>query len=250
METNVIKCIDCIKHMETMEDESLDLIVTSPPYFNAKDYVKYATVGNYMQQIRYVFATAYYKLKKSHMCVINISPVIVPRQSRNKQSHRIPLPFYFVPMMERMGYEFLEDIIWKKPDGSAKNRNGGFFRHRKPRGYKPNVVTEYILVFKRSADFLIDKVLKNDSLVENGYERTNVWEINPDASNKHPAPFPVELPKKIIQYYSYENELVYDPFMGSGTTAIACIELNRRYIGSEINKEFYDITMKRIQKLK
>ena len=105
--------------------------------------------------------------------------------------------------MEEIGFEFLEDIIWMKPDGSAPNRNGGFYRHRKPIAYKPNIVTEYILVFKKPAPFLIDKVIKNESLVADGYERTNVWQFNPDTSNWHPAPFPEALAERVIKYYSF-----------------------------------------------
>jgi len=169
----------CNETMKQMGSNTIDLIVTSPPYFNARDYSQYKSVQDYMAQMRVVFANAYEVLKESRMCVVNISPVLVEREKRSKQSYRIPLPFYYVPMMEEIGFEFLEDIIWVKPDGSAPNRNGGFYRHRKPIAYKPNIVTEYILVFKKPAPFLIDKVIKNDSLVGDGYERTNVWQIQP-----------------------------------------------------------------------
>lgn len=163
------------------------------------------------------------------MCVVNI---IVPRRKRSEQSHRIPL------LMEEIGYEFLDDIIWKKPDGSAINRNGGFYRHRKPVAYKPNIVTKYILVFKKPAPFLIDKVLKNHSLVPDGYERTDVWEIQPETHNWHPAPFPEELAKKVIRYCSYEGDLVFGPFAGSRTVGKVCVKLDRRAVMSEINSEF------------
>jgi len=149
-------------------------------------------------------------------------------------------------MMEKIGFEFLEDIIWIKPEGASSNRNGGFYKHRKPVAYKPNIVTEYIFVFKKPAPFLIDKVVKNKSLVEDGYERTNVWKINPETNREHPAPFPEELPKKIILYYSYEGDLVYDPFIGSGTTALAALKLGRNFIGSDINIEYINMAEKRI----
>jgi DNA modification methylase len=230
---------DCKDTLIRMDNNSIDLVVTSPPYYNAKEYSQYKDVKDYMNQMKNIFSLVYNKLKESRMCVINISPVLVKRENRNKQSYRIPLPFYYVPMMEEIGFEFLEDIIWKKPDGAVPNRNGGFYRHRKPVAYKPNIVTEYILVFKKPAPFLIDKIIKNDSLVEDGYERTNVWEFNPE-SNWHPAPFPKKLVEKIVKYYSYENEIVYDPFAGSGTTGKVCNELNRNWIMSELKKEYYD----------
>ena len=86
-------------------------------------------------------------------------------------------------------------------------------------------------------------------LVDDGYERSNVWQINPEtAVRQHPAPYPIELPNKVIQYYSYCNDVVLDMFMGSGTTAIACINTNRNYIGFELDKHYCDIANERIQK--
>ena len=249
METNKIICGDCLDVMLTIPDNSVDLILTSPPYFNAKDYSKYKSIDEYLEIMKRCFIEGERVLKPSRMCIVNISPILVARRKRSEQSYRIPIPFYFVPMMEKIGFEFLEDIIWKKPDGSAKNRNGGFYQHRKPVAYKPNIVTEYILVFKKKASFLIDKILKNNSFVNGEYERTNVWEFNPETTANHPAPFPLELPMKCIQYYSYEYEIVLDPFTGSGTTGVACKKLNRNFIGIEISPEYCQIAMKRLNKI-
>jgi len=234
---------DCNTTMNNLNSDSIDLIFTSPPYYNAREYSQYSDVNEYMEQMKDVFTNAHRVLKESRMCVINISPVLVPRASRSEQSYRIPLPFYFVPMMEDIGFEFLEDIIWKKPEGSATNRNGGFYRSRKPLAYKPNIITEYILVFKKKAPFLLDKVLKDDSKVEDGYERSNVWEINPETKSWHSAPFPQELSDRVIKYYSYENDIVYDPFAGSGTTGKSAEKLNRQYILSELDSDIYDMAM-------
>lgn len=237
---------DCLEFMRTLPDNSVDLVVTSPPYFNARDYSHYADVNAYMSIMKDICLELLRVINESRMLVINISPVIVPRESRAKQSYRIPLPYYFVPMLESIGFEFLEDIIWKKPDGAAPNRNGGFFRHRKPLAYKPNIVTEYILVFKKPSAKLLDKFIRNDSLVADGYERTNVWEFNPDTSSKHPAPYPLDLPMKCIRYYSYENDVVLDPFMGSGTTGVACVNTNRKFIGCELDESYFNIAVNRI----
>jgi DNA modification methylase len=236
----------CNNTIAKLPDNSVDLVFTSPPYFNARDYSQYENVADYMNQMEQVFAGVERILKPSRMCVINISPVLVEREKRSEQSYRIPLPFYFVPMMEKIGFEFLEDIIWKKPDGAAINRNAGFFVNRKPVAYKPNIVTEYVLVFKKKANFLIDKVLQENSFVSGEYERTNVWEIQPETSSWHPAPFPQKLAENVIRYYSYENEIVYDPFVGSGTTCIVAGKLNRKWIGSEIKKEYSEATLQTI----
>ena len=246
MEVNKIYNENCLDTMARMPDCFVDLVFTSPPYYNAREYSQYKDVADYMAQMEQVFLGIERILKPSRMCVINISPVLVEREKRSEQSYRIPLPFYFVPMMEKIGFEFLEDIIWKKPDGAAANRNGGFYRHRKPVAYKPNIVTEYVLVFKKKANFLIDKILQNNSLVDDGYERTNVWEIQPETKSWHSAPFPKKLAENVIRYYSYENDLVYDPFMGSGTVAKMAILNNRNWIGSEISKEYCEIAEKRI----
>jgi len=237
---------DCLELMKDIPDNSIDLIVTSPPYFNAKKYSQYDNVESYMNTMRKIFQKAYNIIKESRMVIINISPILIPRQIRSMQSYRIPLPYYFVPMMEKIGFEFLEDIIWVKPDGAVPNRNGGFFRHRKPLAYKPNIVTEYILVFKKPSNRLLDKFIENRSLVDDGYERTNVWEFNPETKSTHPAPFPIKLPKKCIEYYSYEGDVVLDIFMGSGTTGVACKNLNRDFIGMELDENYFKIAKERI----
>ena len=238
---------DCAQLLQELQTNSVELVVTSPPYFNARDYSQYRSVADYMAQMKVIFEQCFRVLKESRMCIVNISPVLVERAKRSEQSYRIPLPFYYVPMMEQLGFEFLEDIIWKKPDGAAANRNGGFNVHRKPVAYKPNIVTEYVLVFKKKAPFLIDKVLQNHSLVEGDYERTNVWEINPETNSWHPAPFPDELVGKLVRYYSYEGETVLDPFTGSGTTAKVCIRLNRKFVGAEMKAEYFNKTAKALR---
>ncbi len=247
MELNKIYNENCLDTMARMPEGFVDLVVTSPPYFNAMDYSQYDSVYDYMTKMKEIFTMAYDKIKESRICVVNISPVLVKRKKRSEQSCRIPLPFYFVVMMEEIGFEFLDDIIWVKPDGASLNRNGGFYRHRKPIAYKPNIVTEYVLVFKKPAPFLIDKIIRNESLVEDGYERTNVWKLNPDTNNQHPAPFPESLALRIIKYYSYEDDIVYDPFMGSGTTAKMAHLQNRKWIGSEISAEYVALAEKRLE---
>jgi DNA modification methylase len=247
MEINKIYNENCLDTMSRMQDKCIDLIVTSPPYFNAKEYSQYNSVTEYMRQMKDIFLETERVMKEGRMCVVNISPILVAREKRSKQSYRIPLPYYFVPMMEELGFEFLEDIIWEKPEGAAANRNGGFFRSRKPLAYKPNIVTEYILVFKKKSNLLIDKYLKNNSLVGDGYERSNVWKMQPETTSKHSAPFPEALPDKIIKYYSYEGDIVYDPFIGSGTTAKMALLNNRKYIGSELSAEYVKIAKERIK---
>lgn len=173
------------------------------------------------------------------------------------ESVRYPIPFELACIMSKIGWKFIEDIIWLKPEGSAPNRNGGFFRHRKPVAYKPNVITEYVLVFQKPMKGLIDNILRktpNDimerSLVGDGYERSNVWRINPETKVDHPAPFPIELPSKLIQYYSFVEDIVLDPFAGSGTTCVAAKQLDRKYIGIEKIESYCELSEKRLNEIK
>jgi DNA modification methylase len=228
--------------LQAMATDSIDLTLTSPPYFNAREYSQYKTYQEYLKVLEDIFTQVFRCTKPSRMVIVNISPIIVPRAKRSEQSYRIPIPYHFVPLMERIGFEFLEDIIWKKPDGSAMNRIGQFSQHLKPISYKPNLVTEYILVFKKPAPFLIDKVLKNEPVTECDIERTNVWEIQPETKSSHPAPFPEELVRRCIAYYSYKGDLVLDPFCGSGTTPYVAKQLNRHYIGIDACQDYVDMS--------
>jgi DNA modification methylase len=201
----------CIEGLQTLKEAStkVHLTVTSPPYFNVKDYVNYDSYNQYLDTLETVFKLVYDITHDGRMCCVNISNILIQRESRSKESKRIPLAFHFVALMEKIGWKFIEDIIWLKPEGSAKNRNGGFFQHRQPVAYKPNIVNEYIFIFQKPSKFLIDKIVRsyNDTISQQSkvsaeYERTNVWKIQPDTKSKHPAPYPEELVNRLVNYYS------------------------------------------------
>ena len=237
----------CLDTMSRMEDNSIDLVVTSPPYFNAREYSQYKSLSEYLSEMEVIFSEVFRTLKQSRFCAVNISPVIVARESRSHESKRIPLPFHLAVILEEIGFQFMEDIIWVKPEGSAFNRGGrSFSMHRRPLTYKPTIVTEYILIFKKPAPKNIEHYTKEGSQIDVNYDRTNVWKMNPETHSQHSAPFPEVLPSKLIKYYSYESELVYDPFLGSGTTAKVSKELKRKYVGSEIHKEYYIMAQNRL----
>jgi DNA modification methylase len=127
-----------------------------------------------------------------------------------------------------MGWEFIDDIVWIKPEASVKNRNAGFLQHRKPLGYKPNPRTEYLMVYRKITHKLLDWNIRqysneiiNKSKVLDKYETSNVWSIDPTFDQIHSAVFPVELCCRVITFYSFIDDLVFDPFGGSGTFAKA-----------------------------
>ena len=252
VELNKIYNEDCLEGMKKLDDNSIDLVVTSPPYFNAREYSNWETYEDYLLDMKNIFIEVFRVIKENRMVVVNISPVIEPRKSRSHSSIRRQIPFDLYSIMKGIGFYMLEDIIWSKPNYTAKNRNGGFFRHRKPLAYKPNLTHEYILVFQRPSKDLIDKTLKDNkdkvdkSLVLGDYEKTSVWDIKPKKDKNHSAVFPLAIPDKIIQYYSFVDDTILDPFMGSGTTAIACMNTNRNYIGFELDEDYHKLSEKRI----
>jgi len=139
-----------------------------------------------------------------------------------------------------MGWEFIDDIVWVKPEASVKNRNAGFLQHRKPLGYKPNAISEMLMVYRKKTNKLIDwNIQQYDwgkvkrSKVLDKYETTNVWHISPTFDRIHSAVFPIELCNRVIKYYSFVDDLVFDPFAGSGTLGMAAVSLNRYFFLTE-----------------
>jgi DNA modification methylase len=247
---------DCLSGLKKIVDPCIDLTWTSPPYYNAKAYSEWPTYEDYLEFLKNVFLEIFRITKDGRMCIVNLSPVIVARESRAHESKRLAIPFHFFAIMEEMGWKYIDDIVWVKPEGAAINRNGGFFQHRKPVAYKPNLVSETILVFQKPANFLIDKIVRSydketleKSLVNEEYERSNVWLINPETKSKHLAPYPEKLSDNVVKYYSFYGDLVLDPFLGSGTTLVSCKKLGRKGLGYEIHEEYVVMSEKRLNKV-
>lgn len=241
IEGNVLEIMDYIP------DESIHLTFTSPPYYNARDYSIYRSYKEYLDFLQKTFLKIYRITKEGRFLVVNTSPIIIPRASRQHSSKRYPIPFDLHPILSEIGWEFIDDIIWVKPEASVKNRVAGFDMHRKPLAYKPNPVTEYVMVYRKKTEKLIDWNIRNyswniikESKVEDGYETTNVWNIDPVFDKVHSAVFPIELCKRIIKYYSYVGDIVFDPFAGSGTVGKASILLNRKFLLTEIQKSYIE----------
>ncbi len=236
---------DVLNILKSIKEEEIHLTFTSPPYYNARDYSIYKSYTEYIEFLRKVFIEIHRVTKEGRFFLINTSPIIIPRVSRNQSSKRYPIPFDLHCMMDKIGWEFIDDIIWVKPEASVKNRNAGFFQHRKPLAYKPNSRTEMIMVYRKKTTKLIDWNLKqysdniiNQSLIEDGYETSNVWHIDPKSDKTHSAIFPIELCNKVVKYYSLKGDLVFDPFAGSGTLAKSAYNLGRNFFITEINPPY------------
>ena len=250
---NVIIHADVQESLKMIPDESIHLTFTSPPYYNARDYTIYQSYEAYLDFLTAVFKETHRITKEGRFFVLNTSPVIVPRISRAHSSKRYAIPYDIHPRLTDIGWEFIDDIVWVKPMSAAKNRNKGFFRHRRPLSYKANVVTESVMVYRKKTDRLIDWNIRQysdeiiaQSKVLGEYEKTNVWKIAPSVDKVHPAIFPIELAARIIQFYSFKGDLVLDPFGGSGTVGEAALVFERHFLLCEKAAEYVERAMQRL----
>lgn len=249
---NTIALGDSEEVLQDLPAGSVDLIFTSPPYYNARpEYTDYLTYEEYLLKLRKVIHNAHRVLAEGRFFVINISPVLIRRASRSEASQRIAVPFDIHRLMIEEGYDFIDDIIWEKPEGAgwATGRGRRFAADRQPLQYKPVPVTEYILVYRKRTDKLIDWNIRahpNQEAVEasrvgEDYERTNIWRIQPAYDKRHPAIFPLELVEKVITYYSFKGDVVLDPFAGIGTVGRGAAKLGRRFVLIEQNPDYVQV---------
>ncbi len=248
-------------NMAELDDESIQLVVTSPPYFNVKDYGtenigSIDSYAEYLRSLRQVFQECYRVLAKGRYACVNISDV-------HSGGKKYPIHAHCISILQRCGFKYVDNIIWKKPagrssracSGSAK-RFGTLIQHPYPMYYYPNNTYEHILVF-RKGDFdykTITHDQKEDSKIDIQYARlhwnTDIWEMMPETRKNHPAMFPEALPKALIQLYSFKEEAVLDPFLGSGTTMRAAKLLDRSCIGYEINEDYLGIIKSKVEYFK
>lgn len=249
---NTIAMGDSEQLLQDLPAHSIDLIFTSPPYYNARpEYTDYVTYEEYLLKLRKIIQNCHRVLNEGRFFAINISPVLIRRASRSEASKRIAVPFDLHRIFTEEGYDFIDDIHWIKPEGAgwATGRGRRFSADRNPLQYKPVPVTEYILIYRKHTDKLIDWNIRtfpnqeavSESRIEDGYDITNLWKINPSYDRRHPAPFPIELAERIVRYYSFKTDIVLDPFAGIGTTGAAAIKLGRRFVLLEKSAEYIDI---------
>ena len=243
---------DSLDVLKKIEEDTFHLTFTSPPYYNARDYSIYKSYEDYLKFLEKIFKEVHRTTKEGRFFILNTSPVIVPRFSRNYSSKRYPIPFDMHPFLINMGWEFIDDIVWSKPEASAKNRVGGFLQHKKPLAYKPNATTEMVMVYRKKTTKLIDWNLKqyskeviNESLVKDEIHKSNLWNIGPSHDKVHSAVFPKELCDRIIKYYSLSGDLVLDPFAGSGTFGNAAFDRNRNFFLIEKDDTYFQDMKKR-----
>lgn len=239
---NTIFNEDCLQTLDRMEDGYIDLTITSPPYNVDLKYDQYCDKLEYESYICWlseIFDKIYSKTKLGGRCVINIG---------DQKNGQIPLHSDVIQLMIKIGWLPFTIILWDKQNCKSRTAWGSYMLPSQPSFPRP---FEYILVFAKEFLKLQNKGqtdLKRQEFID---WSLGIWRFNPETKKiRHPAPFPIELPQRCMKMLSWIDSIVYDPFMGSGTTAIAC-KLNQRiYIGSEISKDYCDIANERIQKIK
>lgn len=253
---NIIALGDCEEVLQDLAADSVDLVFTSPPYYNARpEYTDYMTYEDYLLKIRKMIRQVHRVLSEGRFFVMNVAPVLVRRTQRSESSRRIAVPFDVHRIFVEEGYDFMDDIIWEKPEGAgwATGRGRRFAADRNPLQYKPVPVTEYVLVYRKHTSKLIDwnirahpkPELVEQSKIGDDYERTNIWRISPTYDKRHPAIFPVELAEKVISYYSFKQDVVLDPFAGIGTVGEAAAKLGRRFVLIDNERDYIEIIRER-----
>ena len=228
-------------NMRELPDSSIHLMVTSPPYNVGKDYDEDYNLKEYLLFLKKVWKEVYRVLVPGGRICINIANL--------GRKPYIPLHAFIVNDMLDLGLLMRGEIIWNKASSSSGSTAWGSWMSASNPTLRD--VHEYILVFSKE-NFGRKKVDDRNNTInkEEFLELTkSIWTFNAESAKKigHPAPFPIELPYRLIQLYSYEGETVLDPFMGSGQTAIASIKTNRNYIGYDIDKNYVNLAKERIQ---
>lgn len=228
------------QHMEEIPDNSVHLMITSPPYNVSKVYDEDLSLKEYLQLLQNVFTETYRILVNGGRACINIANV--------GRKPYIPLSDYISNMMIKLGFLMRGEIIWNKGAGAGVSMAWGSWQSASNPVLRD--IHEYILVFSKG-DFKRDAKGKVNTINKEQFMEwtKSVWTMNPESAKKvgHPAPFPVELPHRLIQLYSFKNDIVIDPFMGSGSTAIAAWESERIYTGYEINEHYFKAATERLQ---
>jgi site-specific DNA-methyltransferase (adenine-specific) len=226
--------------MSQIPDNSLHLMITSPPYNASKAYDEDLSLQEYLHMLRRVFAETYRVLVKGGRACINVANL--------GRKPYIPLSDHISLMMTEIGFLMRGEIIWNKGAGAGVSMAWGSWKSASNPVLRD--VHEYILIFskgdfgRKRGEGQEDTIEKEDFMAWT----KSVWDMNTESAKKvgHPAPFPEELPHRLIQLYSFTGDVVLDPFMGSGTTAVAALKAGRKYIGYEIEPDYVELANQRI----
>jgi modification methylase len=248
------------KRMQEIPDNCLHLMVTSPPYNVTKEYDEDLSLQEYLHLLRNVCMETYRVLVNGGRACINVANL--------GRRPYLPLSDFISQIMREIGFQMRGEIIWHK--GAAAGVSMAWGSWQSAANPVLRDVHEYILVFSKgsfsrkkregqentiSKEHFMEwtKVQENTISKEHFMEWTkSVWTMQPESAKKvgHPAPFPIELPSRLIQLYTFKGDMILDPFMGSGTTAMAALQTARTYIGYDNNPDYVKLAEGRIAAFK
>jgi len=250
---------DNLEVLSKIKDDVVDLTITSPPYRNAIDYRMHVKHGNnpeknyrgkldisvseYIKDMGKVFADVHRVTKSGGYCCVIIGNEI------NKGTLE-PLPALLTAEMIKKGWKLHEEIIWHKVTGGA-NRAGSFVQHPYPSYFRANIMHEKILVMRKGKNKLrrMKYAFKNLNPVVWKEIANSVWHIAPVPPGflDHPCPYPEEIPYRLTNLYSYEGDVVLDPFNGAGQTTKVAHYMRKKFIGIDIEKKYVKYATKRLK---
>lgn len=238
---DAVHCLDS-RDMSLLPDESVHLMVTSPPYNVGKDYDEDLGLDEYRKLLCDVCTEVYRKLVVGGRACINIANL--------GRRPYIPLHSYIIHDMQEIGFLMRGEIIWDKAASAGASTAWGSWMSAKNPAMRD--VHEYILVFSKGTMSRDGRGRKSTITRNEFLEYTkSIWSFPTESATRigHPAPFPVELPYRLIQLYTFEGDVVLDPFCGSGTTCIAALKTNRHFMGFDDNPEYVELARRRIAEI-
>ena len=230
------------ENMEELPDNSVHLMVTSPPYNVGKDYDENLSLEEYLDLLRNVFSETYRVLVSGGRACINIANI--------GRKPYIPLHSYIIEIMAELNFLMRGEIIWDKSSSAGSSTAWGSWQSASNPTLRD--VHEYIMVFSKDS-FSRTRKDKEDTISKQEFlEFTkSIWDFPTVSAKKigHPAPFPEELPRRLMHLYTFKGEIVLDPFIGSGQTGIAAIKSSRYFIGYDTNKTYCELATKRVNEI-
>lgn len=224
--------------MHQIPDDCVAFMVTSPPYNVGKDYDDDLDIDEYLALLERVFSETYRVIEPGGRVAVNVANL--------GRKPYLPLNQHVASLLTDIGFDLRGEIIWQKAKSAGGSCAWGSWRSAKNPTLRD--LHEYVIVAskgsyarQRVGEDTIDKDTFLDATV-------SVWDILPESARRvgHPAPFPVELPRRLIELYTFADDLVLDPFIGSGTTAVAAVETGRHFVGFDLSAEYLEIAERRI----
>lgn len=227
------------ENMKELPDNSVHLMITSPPYNVSKEYDDDLSLKEYLKLLENSFKETYRVLVNGGRACINVANL--------GRKPYIPLSDYISKIMLDIGFNMRGEIIWNKAASASPSTAWGSWQSAANPILRD--IHEYILVFSKG-DYKREKGAKENSITKEQFMEwtKSIWTMNAESARRigHPAPFPEELPNRLIQLYSFKGDIILDPFMGSGTTAVSAIKLDRKFVGYDISQVYIDLAENRI----